>query len=464
MKQLSFLLVMLTVSVSIHAQLIWNGDASNGTGIFKAISTGNVEPPSSITAVNDASRGLIWRFQKPSESNRCENHGIKLNGNNFVFQNNTTYYLGWSTRLSNNTNNNANFQWKSYGNHIQNFPVVLKMINGRLSMLQRQPGPSESIIWSAPFSANTWYHIVVGLHLSDETRGGWVELYFNGVRQTFTNGTQRYACRTFDGGHVCPKWGVYGATGTSISNYIDDLKVGFTYNDVRMPGSGLPSIPVGTTQAENLNLSGFEPNTFEGANAVRALTDAPGFVNGTFSGSTGNYNLTIRYHDENDGAATLRVLVNGTQVGTRTFDVNDHTWKTWTINNVTIGNGQEIRLEGGRQSGEHLRIDHITIAAGSQPITASQTAETGTDNKIDISVFPNPVVNKQTTIRYTLTKAEKVRIAVYNISGQEEVLTSLYQQPGAYAVPWNASGKPTGVYIARIIAGNQVKSVKLTVK
>jgi hypothetical protein len=154
----------------------------------------------------------------------------------------------------------------------------------------------------------------------------------------------------------------------------------------------------------------------------------------------------------------------GTQVGTRTFDVNDHTWKTWTINNVTIGNGQEIRLEGGRQSGEHLRIDHITIAAGSQPITASQTAETGTDNKIDISVFPNPVVNKQTTIRYTLTKAEKVRIAVYNISGQEEVLTSLYQQPGAYAVPWNASGKPTGVYIARIIAGNQVKSVKLTVK
>jgi hypothetical protein len=218
------------------AQLIWDGDASKGTGVFKTISSaGNCGAPSSITPVSDAQRGRVFRYNKPSTSNRCENHGIRVGGSGYVFQNNTTYYLGWWSKLTTTANNNANFQWKSYGDgHQQNFPIVLKMINGRMTLMQRQPGGVETFLWSRPISANTWNHFALGIRLSNAIRGGWIEFYFNGVRQTLTTGGTRFACRTFDSGnHNCPKWGVYGGRGRAMANFVDGLKVGRSFSDVR---------------------------------------------------------------------------------------------------------------------------------------------------------------------------------------------------------------------------------------
>jgi hypothetical protein len=214
------------------ASVIWDGDASRGTGVFKSLSSAGNCGTGSVTAVSDPVHGRIWRYHKPAGSNRCENHGIAVNGSGYAFRNNTLYYIGWRNRLSTAANNNANFQWKSYGNHIQNWPVVLKMVNGRLTMLQRQPGNQVSTIWSRPVSANTWNTYVLALRLSDQTRGGYIEFWFNGVKQTFSNGSQRYACRLFDGGHVCPKWGIYGGSGTAMTNFVDALRVGTTYADV----------------------------------------------------------------------------------------------------------------------------------------------------------------------------------------------------------------------------------------
>jgi len=218
-----------------EATLLWDGDASRGTGVFKAFGTGNCASPSTLTAASDSTHGRVWRYHKPRNSNRCENHGIKLNGSSFVFQNNSTYYLGWRSRLSSTANNNANFQWKSYGTgHVQNFPVVLKMIDGQMNLMQRQPGGVETFLWRRGISANSWNHFILGIHLSSATRGGWIELWFNGVKQTFLGGRgQRYACRTFDSGrHNCPKWGVYGGRELTMTNYIDGLKVGTTMGDV----------------------------------------------------------------------------------------------------------------------------------------------------------------------------------------------------------------------------------------
>jgi hypothetical protein len=85
--------------------------------------------------------------------------------------------------------------------------------------------------------ANQWNHFALGLKLSNQTRGGWVELYFNGVLQTLTTGGTRYACRLFDSGnHNCPKWGVYGGRGRDMSNFVDGLRVGTTIGDVAMNG------------------------------------------------------------------------------------------------------------------------------------------------------------------------------------------------------------------------------------
>jgi hypothetical protein len=212
---------------SAEASLIWDGDASKGTGVFKGLELHG----GSVTAVNDSTQGRVFRIYKQSGSDRCETRGIKVNGTGYTFRNGQTVYFGWRSKLSTTVNNNANFQWKSYGSHIQNWPVVLKMVSGKATIIQRQPGNVVSTIWSRSISANQWNHYILGLKLSSETRGGWVQLWFNGARQTFNNGSQSYACRTFDDVNE-PKWGVYGASGSTVINYVDGLKMGTASGDV----------------------------------------------------------------------------------------------------------------------------------------------------------------------------------------------------------------------------------------
>ncbi len=338
------------------ASLVWDGDASRGIGVFGNL---NCASPGSVTAVDDATHGRVWRYYKPGSSNRCENHGISVNESRYVFREDQTYHLGWWSRLSSTVNNNANFQWKSYGNHIQNYPVLLKMISNRITLQYRAPGESCCrTLWSAPISANTWHHYALGLHLSSSAGSGWIELWFDGTQQLLANGSTRYPGRTLDDINE-PKWGVYGASDTTVTNYVDGLKVGTTHADVADGGGG--TMGIGRTEAENMTKTNYETNSFEGVTCARATSTTLGNVRGTFGGSSATYSITVRYHDENDGQATLRVRVAGTEVGSRTLNVDDHTWKSWTISNVAIDNGDEIRIEGAREEGEHARVDYIVI-------------------------------------------------------------------------------------------------------
>ena len=212
-----------------QAAVIWTGNAAAGGFPF---ANNNCVRPGSITVVNNAARGKVWQFNKPRNDLRCEGHGIKVGKAKYKFANNNTYYFGWWMNLSNTADNNANFQWKSYGNHFsQNFPLVLKMRGGRLTLLNRQPNRQTFYPWSVPFAANTWHHVVVGIHTSDQLKGGWVEIYYDGVQQTFSDGTKRWAARTWDS-YNDPKWGVYGAQNTAVVNLVSGLTAGTTLADV----------------------------------------------------------------------------------------------------------------------------------------------------------------------------------------------------------------------------------------
>ena len=224
----------LFLAGTAQASLIWDGDASKGTGVFKTIGTGNCigEGSSTLTAVSDSTHGTVWRYYKPSDSNRCENHGIKNGSTAVTFSNGTLRYFGWRFKLTTTANNNANFQWKSYGDgHQQNFPLVMKMVSGQLHYMHTAPGGASTYIWRRSISANQWNYVVLAINISSTS--GWTELWFNGSKQTFLNGSQRYNGRTWDtGNHQCPKWGVYGGSGSTMINYVDALKVGTTYGDV----------------------------------------------------------------------------------------------------------------------------------------------------------------------------------------------------------------------------------------
>src|SRR5688572_11851862 len=107
-KQVSWALVcgVLAVAGTAQASVIWDGDASKGTGVFKGLELHG----GSVTAADDAARGRVFRINKQSSSNRCETRGIRVNGSGYTFRNGQTVFFGWRTRLSNTVNNNANFQ------------------------------------------------------------------------------------------------------------------------------------------------------------------------------------------------------------------------------------------------------------------------------------------------------------------------------------------------------------------
>ncbi len=69
--------------------------------------------------------------------------------------------------------------------------------------------------------------------------------------------------------------------------------------------------------------------------------------------------------------------------------------------------------------------------------------------------YPNPF-NPVVAIPYVLGERSPVRLSVFDILGREvAVLVSGTQEPGAYAVRWDASAFPSGLYFSRLTAGSQ---------
>jgi hypothetical protein len=341
-----------------QAELIWDGDASRGTGIFKLIGS-NCGSPGSVTAVNDATHGRIWRYNKPSDSNRCESHGIRVGGNPYVFQNGSTYYLGWWSRLSNTVNNNAFFQWKVFpapGPAGLNWPVVLKMVNGRATMLNRKATDEVYTPWSAPISANTWNHFVVGLRLSDQRDGGWIELWFNGVKQTFSNGLQRWPARLYDTEHVCPKWGLYGASGSNVLSDVDGLKIGTTPQDVLDGGGGSATKLAVSAVSASSDDGNVPANAIDGSLGTRWSANGVGqwirfdlgarrsveFVKiAWYKGDTRVASFDLEVSDSPDGPWTTVLgggRSNGTSTALQTHDVTDASGRYVRI----LGNGNSV--------------------------------------------------------------------------------------------------------------------------
>lgn len=76
--------------------------------------------------------------------------------------------------------------------------------------------------------------------------------------------------------------------------------------------------------------------------------------------------------------------------------------------------------------------------------------------------YPNPF-NPSTTIQFELTQPATVTLRIFDLMGREvETLLQERREVGMHSITWNPRNAPTGVYFAKLIAGNQSETIKLT--
>jgi hypothetical protein len=307
-----------------HATLLWDGNATNGTSVFKllnledenGVSQGNPSTNgSSVTAVSDPIYGTVWRFYKAVNDLRCEAHGA--NGINPAIG--QTYYIGWRTKLALPTpaNLNAIFQWKAYGTpQLQDFPITIAPGSGNLNLNQFNPSGAggQTFLWSTPLVTNVWNQHVLVISVSDQDYGGYLEYWWNGVQQTFNTGTNRFYCRTFDGTSVDPKWGAYGGDIYAVYDYVTGLKIGTTYADV-----------VDTLYA----LSASPPSQYTGLNGTNISYTINVVTNIGFSGSI---QLTVSGLPANTSYSLSQASFSGAGTATLTVTTSNSTPQgTYTV-------------------------------------------------------------------------------------------------------------------------------------
>ena len=92
----------------------------------------------------------------------------------------------------------------------------------------------------------------------------------------------------------------------------------------------------------------------------------------------------------------------------------------------------------------------ISFSAGLLPVKTELTDS-----------YPNPF-NPTTAINYGLEKDGHVEIMIYDAAGRlVEELVNGYQEGGSYSITWNASNQSSGMYFAKMIAGDVVQTQKL---
>ncbi|MBD3168336.1 MAG: T9SS type A sorting domain-containing protein [candidate division Zixibacteria bacterium] len=107
--------------------------------------------------------------------------------------------------------------------------------------------------------------------------------------------------------------------------------------------------------------------------------------------------------------------------------------------------------------------DYVTV------IDWQQTGITDTRN-IDISLpgnyliaraYPNPF-NPQTTLDYYAPADGEIKLAIYNVNGQlVDIAVEGFVSAGMHSVTWDGGAMPSGIYFARLTAGDRTATKKI---
>ncbi|HRZ77182.1 MAG TPA: T9SS type A sorting domain-containing protein, partial [Bacteroidales bacterium] len=125
---------------------------------------------------------------------------------------------------------------------------------------------------------------------------------------------------------------------------------------------------------------------------------------------------------------------------------------------ASAGSTPALRLADGSELAS-IYGEAIANAALSMP----KLVLSGWGNDLAISSYPNPTQGLS-TVSYSLGKAGKARIALYNALGQEvALLLDAYTEAGEYQLQVDAASLPSGVYTLKLESGDEHSAHRLVI-
>jgi PKD repeat protein len=150
--------------------------------------------------------------------------------------------------------------------------------------------------------------------------------------------------------------------------------------------------------------------------------------------------------------STLWSYVNGTQTATDSIGGGTVTFDTGLS---TTG----VYWAGFFENDGYTLLDSIGFTVGN--VTDLEIERDHVQKILALQSYPNPF-NPASTISYTLPRSEMVILKVYDVLGKlVATLVEEPQQEGSYQVHFDGSNLASGLYLCRIMMGNEARAAKM---
>ena len=208
--------------------------------------------------------------------------------------------------------------------------------------------------------------------------------------------------------------------------------------------------------------AGFNPTT-----VMRNANIIIGYVSGTTASIRDDYGVSNTSHasDVGLGGTSDVTLIGGTESGGSTmlhFSIPLNSGDQYD-RELQIGQSYPVILARGANnadnySGMHADagISTITLQA---PVSSDDDLVPAGSSRI-LGSYPNPF-NPQATIRYSRAQKGGAVLSIYNPRGQIVHEAELPSEAGEQSYVWQAAGLPSGIYTARLRAGDGLSWLRL---
>lgn len=115
-------------------------------------------------------------------------------------------------------------------------------------------------------------------------------------------------------------------------------------------------------EAEDMTLCGYTVKCATSASGGQyvSLTGYNGWMQTTFKGAAGEYDLNLRHYDQ-AGSGSIKVYVNGTLVKTISLNLDNNKWNDASINSINLKTGDVIKITTSGTGCEFALIDQLKI-------------------------------------------------------------------------------------------------------